>query len=79
MRKAYLDEGAGVDLVDCVPRGPAGLTVQVVALDKDAVVADALDPDVALPAVVQVNTLADVQSATHRHTVIQIYIMCVCV
>ena len=52
----YLDIGAGVDLVNSVPRLPSRLSVQVVGLDKHTVVTDAAYPHVSLPIVVQLYT-----------------------
>ena len=49
-----------VNLVHCVPRGPAGLPVQVVALDEDGVAAHARDPDVALALQLQLDAGPDV-------------------
>lgn len=58
----HLDVSAGVDLVNGVSRRSARLSVQVVALDEDGVVAEAAHPHVALALALQLNAFADVES-----------------
>lgn len=59
----HLDVSTGVDFVNSVSRGSACLSVQVVALDKHSMVAEAPHPHVTLALTLQLNAFADVESA----------------
>ena len=64
MPLAHLNVGLGVYLVYSVARSPASLVVQVVALDKHTVVAEASNPHLSLVLCLQLNALSNVKPSS---------------
>lgn len=59
--KAHLNEGPRVDFVNSIPWRSPCLSVQVVTLHEDSVVAKATHPHVSLSTALQLNAFADVK------------------
>lgn len=57
----YLDVSTGVDLVDGVTGSSSRFSVQVVALHKDSVVAQAAHPHITLPLALQLHSFSNVE------------------
>lgn len=58
----HLDVCTGVNLVYCISRSAAGLTVQIVALDEDGMIAETTNPNVSFTFTFQLDALSYMQS-----------------
>lgn len=66
--RLYLDVSAGVDFVHSVSWGSARLPVQIIALNKHSVVAEASHPHIPLALTLQLDTFTDVKPGKRRTT-----------
>lgn len=57
----YLGVCKRVNLMNGITRGPSGLSVKIIALNKNRVVRKTPDPDVTLADKIELDALADVQ------------------
>lgn len=67
---SYLDVRTGVDLMHSVPWSAAGLSVQIVALHEDGVVAQAPHPHVALATALELDPFPNMQSGKWKSRLI---------
>lgn len=63
----HLNVSTGVDLVNRVPGGSSGLSVQIIALHKHCVITQTAHPDVSFTFALQLHTFANVEPKSMKH------------
>lgn len=58
---SHLDVSTGVDLVNCVSRGTSSLSIQVIALNENCMIAQTAHPDISFPFALQLHTFTNVK------------------